>query len=384
MKPEKRRWDFRRCRWRQPAMACLVIFSAFLMSACGKKEETATKEIIRPVKTMVVASTEEALKQTYPGKVRAAQRADLAFQVDGPLIKLPVGEGQEAKKGQLLARIDPRDFQVNLRNAEGQLAKAEAALQLAKSEYDRVLRIREKDPGAVSGSMVDRRREAVNKAQADIKSLKAAVDAAKDQLSYTYLRAPFSGVIAKKYVDNFQEVRAKQPIVSLQDVSEIEILIDLPEMVMATIRGGAVNVVVEFAAAPGEQYPLTLKEVSTEADPKTQTYQVVLSMPAPKKVRILPGMTANVHRAGPVEAGSDRLFIPAIAVFGDEAGGSQVWVVDQEAVTVHRRKVTTGDLTGRDRIEVVDGLHSGEMIAISGVSQLREGMKIRPVEKIEF
>jgi len=367
------------------ALVCLIAGLAFLLASCGKKEEeTATKEVVRPVKTMKIASADEAFRQTYPGRVRAAKRADLAFQVDGPLIELPVDEGQAVKKGDLVARIDPKDFQTNLRNAEGQMAKAEAALQLARSEYERVQRIREKDPGAVSEAMIDRRREAVNKAQADIKSVKAAVDAVKDQLSYTYLRAPFPGVIAKRYVDNFQEVRAKQPIVSLQDVSEIEILVDVPELIIARARRGDAQAVAEFEATPGQEYELTLKEYSTEADPRTQTYRLVLTMPAPEGVNILPGMTANVHGIKPPGDAEDRFVIPAIAVFGDEAGDSNVWVVDQESMTVHRRKVITGDLTGMDRIQIVDGLQSGEMIGVSGVSQLREGMKIRPVEKIEF
>ena len=366
-------------------LVCLIAGLALLLASCGNKEEkTVAKDVVRPVKTMRIISAEEVSKQTYPGKVRAAKRVDLAFQVDGPLIELPIDEGQAVKKGDLVARINPKDFKTNVRNAEGQLEKAKAALDLAKSEYDRVVRIQEKDAGAVSASMVERRRQAVSKAEADMGSLKATVDAAKDRLSYTYLRVPFSGVIAKRYVDNFEEVRAKQPIVSLQDLSDIEILVDLPELAVATVRKGNVEVVAEFAAAPEKEYPLTLKEFSTEADLKTQTYQVVLTMPAPQDVRILPGMTASVHQAGFFEAGEDWFVIPAIAVFGDEAGEPNVWVVDQESMTVHRRKVSTGDLTGTDNIQIDDGLRTGDMIAVSGISQLQEGMKIRPVEKIEF
>jgi multidrug efflux system membrane fusion protein len=72
--------------------------------------------------------------------------------------------------------------------------------------------------------------------------------------------------------------------------------------------------------------------------------------------------------------------IPAIAVFADDQGKSNVWVVDKEKMTVERRKVTTGDLTGEASIQITGGLQSGEMIAVSGVSQLREGMKVKPFE----
>ena len=157
---------------------------------------------------MTLASSGEMTRLTFPGKVRASQRVDMAFQVSGTLIELPIKEGAQVKEGDLLAQIDPKDFQTNLRKAEGQLARGEASIERAQSDYDRILRIRKKDPGAMSQAMVDQKREAMDSAKADIKSLEASVDGAKDQLSYTSLHAPFSGVIAKRYVDNFQEVRA--------------------------------------------------------------------------------------------------------------------------------------------------------------------------------
>ncbi len=361
--------------------AALLIF----IISCGEKEADVTERmVIRPVKMMTLTSEGAISKLTFPGKVRAAQRVDLAFQVPGPLIELPVREGQEVKNGDLLARIDPKDFQTNLRKAEGQLAKAKAARERAESEYDRILRIRKEDPGATSQSMVDRRLEAVNASKAEINSLEATVEGANNQLSYTYLRAPFTGVIAKRYVDNFEEVRAKQPIVSLQDISDIEILIDVPENVMATLKKGSVKTFAEFASAPEKQFELTGKELAKEADPKTQTYRAVLTMPSPQGIRILPGMTANVtaHIQGQ-EGDAIPLVIPAIAVFADEAGTSNVWVVDLDTMTVHKRKVTTGDLTGTDSIHVLEGLNPGDRIVVTGVSQLREGVQVRDLSELE-
>jgi len=366
-------------------MACLVAIFGIFASSCGKEEKEVTeKRVVRPVKIMTLASGEAISKLRFPGKVRASQRVDLAFQVSGPLVELPVKEGQEVKKGDLLAQIDPKDFETNLRKAKGQLAKGKAAIERAQSEYDRILRIRKKDPGATSQTMLDRRREAVNKAKAEIKSLEATVDGAKDQLSYTYLKAPFSGVIAKRYVDNYEEVRVKQPIVSLQDISHIDILIDVPEILMATIKKGTVTAFAEFAAAPGKQYELMRKELATEADPKTQTYRAVLTMPAPEGINILPGMTANVVAHAPMgESKGEHFDIPAIAVFADETGTSHVWVVDQDSMMVHKRKVATGNLTGTDSIQVLSGLKSAERIAITGVAQLREGMEVRDLSELE-
>ena len=368
--------------------ALLGVLMLVLFPSCSGKEDKEVKpEVIRPVKILTVTSSTDALQLKFPGMVRAAKRADLAFQVEGTLKQLPVDEGQEVKEGQLIAQLDQRDFENNLRNAQGQLARVKAALESAQSEYDRILRIQKQDPGAASESMVVKRREAVDGSKAELESAQAAVDTARDKLGYTTLRAPFGGVISKRYVDNFQEVRAKQDIVSLDDLSFLDILVDLPEIVVASIResdkqaGSTAPAHAEFSAATGKEYALKVKEFATRADPKTQTYQVVFQMERPKDVLILPGMTATVVGEAPVRREKGAFFvIPAIAVFADDQGRSNVWVVDKEKMTVERRKVTTGDLTGEASIQITEGLRSGDMIAVSGVSQLREGMKVKPFD----
>jgi RND family efflux transporter MFP subunit len=231
---------------------------------------------------------------------------------------------------------------------------------------------------------VDQRREGVNKAKADMASLQAAVDEAKNKLKYTYLRAPFDGVIARRYVDNFQEVRMKQPVVTLDDLSSVEILVDVPENLMAVIRAGEAEGVAEFPSNPGKQYPVTLKEFATRADPTTQTYQVVLTMPAPDDIRVLPGMTASVSGKEAVrDTAAEHIVIPAIAVFADESGKSNVWVVDPETMKVAERPVETGELTGSASIQILKGLNPGDQIAVTGVAQLREGMQVRDLKDLE-
>jgi len=415
----------------------LIAVCTVLLTACGKEEKKPeTKEVVRPVKLMTVSSAQDEFRRSFAGRVRAAKRVDLAFQVSGPLVELPAEEGRAVKKGDVVARIDPRDFEAKVKNAEGRLAnaqaqlkamrqarpedirrleanlkKAEAAAKLGKAEYERIQSIKRADPGAVSQGMLDRavekkeradaglltaredlrigklgaRPEDIQAKEAEIKSLAAELEAAKHQLSYTYLRAPFDGVISRRYVENFQEVRAKDPIVGLDDISSVEILIDVPELVMATIREGrGGRAVAEFAAAPGKQYPLKLKEFATRADPKTQTYQLVLQMPQPGDIRVLPGMTATVTgTTGAREASQAAPVVPAAAVTADASGNPRVWVVDKATMKVHARAVKTGNLAGTESIEIVEGLEPGETIAVSGVSRLREGMQVSDLSKME-
>ena len=111
----------------------LISLLALLLCSCGKKEEEKAEAIaVRPIKLMTVGSDLTGQTRKLPGTVRATERVDLAFQVSGPLIELPVKEGQRVKRGDLVARIDPQDFETSLRNAKGTMARAKAARRLRR------------------------------------------------------------------------------------------------------------------------------------------------------------------------------------------------------------------------------------------------------------
>lgn len=349
------------------AVLCMSLTLAVGAFSCGKKEEPPPREVIRPVKMLTIAGAATGAEREFPGKVRASQRVELAFKVSGPLIELPADEGMQVRKGQTLGRILPRDFETNVNKAKANALEAEQQFQRYRDLYIKK---------QVSKADFDK-----YKADSDI--AKARLKEAEDALDDTYLRASFSGIIAKRYVENFEEVKAKQPIVSLQDISRVEILVDVPEGVIARIRSpkNRPDIFAQFSAAPGKRYKIVLKEFATQADSRTQNFQVTFEMPQPEGVNILPGMTANVVGILQTrEAKEDRIVIPAIAVVSDESGQSNVWVYDGETKTVSQRKVTVGDLTGTADIQIADGLNPGETIAVTGVGQLREGMKVRPLD----
>ena len=361
----------------------LTSLLALLLISCGKKEAEKTEAIAgRPIKLMTVGSNLTGQTRSLPGTVRATDRVDLAFQVSGPLIELPIREGQRVKKGDLVARIDSQDFETRLRDAKGSVARAKAAVDYAVAEYQRFRNVKATDAGAVSDSMVHLKFTAQAVARAGLQSAEAGLAAAQDQLNYTRLRAPFTGLIARRFVDNYQEVAVKQPIVSLQNMTDIEVLVDVPESMMAPIRATKPRLYADFASDPSRHFELKIKEAALKADSLTQTFRVVLVMPAPDGIRILPGMTATVSvEFASVPADEGSIIVPAVAVWADDAGHSMVWVVDTKTMSVHRRAVTTGDLTGTDSIKITEGLNPEEVIAISGVSKLQEGQVIRKLEQ---
>jgi RND family efflux transporter MFP subunit len=358
---------------------------------------------------------------------------ELSFKVSGPLIELPAEEGQAMRRGDLLARIDPRDFETRVAGIESRIGEAKAQLeameigarpedlaileaevnaaealtlnaeqqyqryrdlyvkrQVSKADFDRYKSEYDMARAQLATSVQNlekgktgARKEDIDAQKARIRGFEADLKGASDALGDTFLKAPFDGLAARRYVDNFTEVRAKEPIVSFQDVSRVEVLVDVPEMTMATIRGGGkVAATAEFASAPGRRFDLSMKEYATDADPRTQTYQIVLEMDQPQGVAILPGMTATV--AGRAEVEEDLpVIVPATAIFANETGGSQVWIIERESMTVSMRKVTTGELTGSDEIEIVEGVETGETVAVTGVTQLREGDKVRDLTEME-
>ena len=222
------------------------------------------------------------------------------------------------------------------------------------------------------------RKEDIDAQKSRVRGLEARLKAARDALEDTYLKAPFDGVVVKQYVENHQDVQAKQPIVFFQDISNLEIVIDVAESVASRIREGSVpDAVAEFAGAPGKAFPLTLKEFSTKADPQTLTYQAVFVMPRPEGISILSGMTATVKgRPGHPTEKSVQIVIPAIAVTRDANKTPYVWTLNESDMNVKRADVKIGELTGSDGIEILDGLGLGEKVVTAGVTKLREGMNV--------
>jgi RND family efflux transporter MFP subunit len=318
----------------------------------------------RPVKTLTLTSPDltSEIRLEYPGKVRAARKVNLSFRVSGPLVELPVIAGQYVQKGQLLAEIDPRDYRINL-------SKAKAAFVEAERQYKRHETLLKRN--AIPRSTFDRVESGYQVAKARYKAARAA-------LTDTRLEAPFSGLVAQRYVENYQDVMPKQPIISLQDVSDIEVVIQVPQRDLVHARKDNIrNIVVNFPALPGRIFPASLKEISTEADPVTQTYQLTVSLPAPHDVNILPGMTAQVKAVltNSTPGQGKSFWVPVESVLEENKGKRFCWVLNQKTMQVHKTPVSMGRLKGSS-IEVTKGLASGQTIVTAGVHHLREGMKV--------
>ena len=361
-------------QWTALKVASILVLIA--LGAAGCKKPVQEAEAVRPVKTLVLTDSNQAGSRSFPGVVRAAQRAKLAFRVSGPLVALPILEGQAVTKGQLLARVDPRDFETAVRNIEARLAdlraqreamdsarpedirRLEAGLAGAQSKlleatasFRRYQRLYENDN--VSKAEFDQARAAKDVAEAEVQSateslevarsgarpedleameariraMEADLQRARDQLSDTELRAPYDGVVAERYVDNYEFVSAFRDILSLQNTNIVEIVAQLPESIVARGRGGQRDVFkARFPSIPGLELDANLTQIATEADPVTRTYSVVFQALQPESANLFAGMTAEMEVPG-LSADFRGWLVPVSAVFADPVG-SNVWVLE--------------------------------------------------------
>ena len=347
----------------------ILILAGLATGGCGEAPVDEAP-IVRPVKIVEIGGPGSGHTRELPGTIRAAQNADMGFEVGGLITDFLVIEGQEVTAGTELARLDPRNFQADFDQADAAFRKAQS--DLARSE-----RIYEQDPGAISTARIETDRQAVEVAE-------AALRIAEKALEDTVLRAPFDGVVARRLVEDFQNVQPKEPVLILQDLSSLEIEVSVPERDVAQAEQNRdpeettrqIRPRVQVSSLPDLVFPARLVEFSTTADPATRTFQARLQFDTPADQNILPGMTARVIYNA-VLNGTTTL--PSSAAFSDASGNANVWIVDPGTMQVSRRGVTLGELTGSD-VEIRSGLAAGDLVAVSGVSQLREGMQVRRYE----
>jgi len=362
-------------------IGCLFFIFFFFLQGCGKKE-VEEKIVIRPVMAMKVVEEVQFRQRQFPGTAKATQEIDLSFRVSGPLITLPVDIGDEVSTGDVVARIDPRDYEVELRSARGELNEAIAVMKRANADYQRVKNIFEQDPGAISQISVDNALQARDSARAKVDALTASVTTKKDRLNYTHLKAPFDGIVVNKYVENFQDVRSKQAVVRIIDKSHIEMIISIPENLIA-LAGAAKNIEVIFDPFPDRKIPAEIKEIGKEASRTTRTYPVTLIMEQPDDINILPGMAGKATGEAPEDTSllPEGRPVPVSAIFSpDDINKTYVWIIDEKSKQVTKQEVTTGRLSNTG-IMVTAGLKTGAWIATAGVHDLREGMEVRILEE---
>ncbi|WP_199611684.1 efflux RND transporter periplasmic adaptor subunit [Flocculibacter collagenilyticus] len=346
-----------------PLIKLFSMFVMLLLVGCSDPEVVQQEQKAKPAKLYTISSTQSDEIHNFPAIVEASDNATLAFRVSGVLSELPVRAGQQVKKGDLLAKLDPTDFVI-------QVEQATANFELASSQFKRSEKLLKQN--LISQSMYD-------EAQAQLQVAKSTLDTAKKNLQYTELKAPFDGEIARTYVENFENVVAKQTVLDLQTIEQIDVAIQVPENIMANVKKGTgyqPNII--FDSFPNKVFKGTLKEWDTKSDPVTNTFRVVFSLKRPQDLNILPGMTANLKANMSEVVTTEKRFVivPSTAIFTDtENKKHYLWVVNEQS-KAEKRQVEIGELHDAG-VEILSGVVGGDIVVAAGVNNIEEGMELR-------
>jgi RND family efflux transporter MFP subunit len=347
-------------------LSALLLTSAAL-TACSRQEPPPLPD--RPVKLMTVGAGSATATAELAGEVRARVESSLGFRVTGKIVARRVETGQRVRRGDELARIDPRDFELSGQSADSALIAATAQLDNARAEFARYQELSRK--GFVSATEMERKRVELSAAEAQHQQASSSKSLEKNRLGDTVLRADVDGVVVAVQADVGEVVSAGQPVIRIAQDGPREIEVEFPENRTALAKLAKAQVA--LWANPSVRLPATLRELSAAADPVTRTFRARYTVKAPVDALALGQSATLLLQLPAMNAGTVRL--PTTAIFGKQ-GQTQVWLYDDKASTVKRHPVQSVGVDGNDVL--VTGLHTGMQVVTAGVHVLNDGQKVQP------
>lgn len=338
----------------------LAVGIGMCLSACRSSEEE--QQTTMMVKAETVKSYRNELRTTYPGRIRAAADVDLSFRVSGPLVHMPAEVGRYVRKGDLIAEIDPRDYELQFKATEAQYNQV-------KAEAERVIELYNRKSVAVND---------YDKAVSGLQQISSKYTAHANALRDTRLLAPFDGYIQHKYFDANETVAAGMPVISMINTEYFEIEIDIPssDYIHQDLFRKFSCVADVF---PDHVFPLELIDIAKKAN-LNQLYRVRLRLKPDPRLPLAAGMSVNVmidYEVGDVELTQ----VPLNAVF-EEKGVAMVWVYLPAEQKVTKREVAVRQILKNGQVVLDRGVECGEWVVSAGVHKLKEGMQVKLLKSV--
>jgi RND family efflux transporter MFP subunit len=345
-----------------------MMLAIFGLGAC-EKQEAPPPPPPRMVRVVQVHLKAVELGGEASGLIDSRYSAQVGFLVGGRLINRSVDVGSIVKKGDVLAQLDPTDYQNKLTAAQSQVSAAESELVRAGRLEQAQRTLLNQKRGYTTQTAYDQSLNALNSAKARLQEAQANLRLAKDQVGYSTLKADTEGAITAVGADSGQVVAPGQMIVTISQLSAREGVFSVGEQVAAEVPVG-LPVRVALQSDPTVGVNGSVREISPRADPVTGTYTVKVSLPdAPDAMRLGAVVIGTVEAQGNVVA-----ILPATAVF-DTNGQPTVWIVSRKDLVVQRHPITA-DRFETDTVTVSKGLNNGDLVVTAGVHRLAEGQKV--------
>jgi RND family efflux transporter MFP subunit len=342
---------------------------SLLLAACSKP--VPVTDDVRPVRVMTVAPAATSVAAELSGEVRPRIESRVGFQVAGRITDRKVEVGQRVREGQVLATLDAADYQLGAAAARAQLSAAQVNRDQQRADFKRFEELHRQ--GFISGADLDRRRAALDAAEASYASAAAQANVSGNQAAYAVLRAPETGVVTAVDAEVGQVVAAGQSVLRIAQTADKEVLVALPESRLETLRR-IPEVKVRLWAGSAELRG-RVREIAPLADAATRTYpaRITLIDPPPE---VALGMTATVRFEAPLT--QPVITVPMQALLRD---GEQtyVWKLDRNAGTVRRETVKVATVSGNELV-LAAGVQPGDVLVTAGVHLLKDGQKVRVLD----
>lgn len=344
-----------------------------LLSACGKQAtDESAAPILRPVRVVEVSQSADVRTRAFSGVSQSTQASRMSFQVSGSVVELPVQVGDRLVKGDLIARLNPSTYDLQVQQAEATLAQATASQRNADANYRRVKGLYANTNA--SRNDLDSARAAAESAQAQVQSARKALQIAQLNKSYTRLEAANDCNVASVDVELNENVNAGTQIAKVNCGGGIEIRLGIPESLISDFEQ-RMPAIIRFTALGDREYLGEVSEVGVASGASTATYPVVVSL-IDTDPAIRPSMAAEVTFEFSL-ASTAAFVIPAAAVINDERGRF-VFIAEPTAngqAVIRRRAVDVGELTEQG-IQIRGGLELGERVVTAGTTVIRENQTV--------
>jgi RND family efflux transporter MFP subunit len=344
----------------------LALAFAAVVAGCSRHE--AAPEPIRSVKVMTVGVQTFGSGREFAGEIRPRIESQLGFRVAGKIVRRQAEVGQRVKPGDVLAQLDPRDYQLAADAARAQMAAALTNRDLAAADFKRYKALR--DQNFISGAELERRETTLKAAQAQLEQAQAQLASQGNQAAYTNLVADAAGVITAIEAEPGQVVQAGTPVVRIARDGPRDVVFSVPEDKVGAIKPGSPVSVRIWS--DNKQLEGQVREVAAAADPITRTYPVKVSLDAKDAPPL--GATVYVLPQALSMAGTPVIKLPTSAL-RQEGKGTAVWVLDKQTMTVKSQPVQIATADGNEAV-IASGLVPGMQVVTAGVHVLSAGQKV--------
>lgn len=356
----------------------LLIPLILLLSAC-KEPAAPFVESLRPIAWIKVQQSSFDQVRRLSGSVQPVEATELSFQVGGKVQWVKVKLGDVVKRGDPLAQLQPRSFNLSQQSSQASLQQARAALREADNEFRRYQELEQQ--GLVSKSGYDNAKAAYESALSSVDLAVAQLDITLKDLQDTLLSAPYDGKITKRQLEPSMQISPGQAVIEIEGEDGLEVQVLVPETMIRNLTKGT-RVTIHYPGSPQLAGEGLITEIGSRAAAANAFPVTIVIDSAVDELRA--GMTAEVDFTfkGVGRSGyrGDAYRIPLAAIGADAGQGAYVFVYDQTARVIRKRAVSTENIIDNE-VLVSSGLKSGEIIAIAGISHLRDGQSVQLLDK---